>query len=67
MSSIVRATVIALATTVLSSVAQAQGQSCTKLGYVNPGALMEAAPGRAAAESLLSKEGQSYQSQLHKM
>jgi outer membrane protein len=67
MSSIVRATVIALATTVLSSVAQAQGQSCTKLGYVNPGALMEAAPGRAAAESLLSKEGQSYQSQLQKM
>jgi outer membrane protein len=59
--------VIALATTVLSSVAQAQGQSCTKLGYVNPGALMEAAPGRAAAESLLSKEGQSYQSQLQKM
>ncbi len=67
MSSNVRATAIALATTVLSSVAQAQGASCTKLGYVNPQALMEAAPGRAAAESLLSKEGQSYQTQLQKM
>jgi len=68
MSSIVRATAIALATTVLSSVAQAQdGKSCSKLGYVNPQALMEAAPGRAAAESLLNKEGQSYQAQLQKM
>lgn len=67
MSSNVRATAIALATTVLSSVAQAQGQSCTKLGYVNPQALMEAAPGRVAAESLLTKEGQTYQAQLQKM
>jgi outer membrane protein len=68
MSSIVRATAIALATTVLSGVAQAQdGKSCTKLGYVNPQALMEAAPGRVAAESLLNKEGQTYQAQLQKM
>ncbi len=67
MSSNVRATAIALATTVLSSVAQAQGASCTKLGYVNPQALMEAAPGRVAAESLLTKEGQVYQGQLQKM
>jgi len=68
MSSNVRATAIALATTVLSSVAQAQdGKSCTKLGYVNPQALMEAAPGRVAAESLLTKEGQVYQGQLQKM
>ena len=68
MSSIVRATAIALATTVLSGVAQAQdGKSCTKLGYVNPQALMEAAPGRAAAESLLNKEGQTYQGQLQKL
>ena len=68
MSSMVRATAIALATTVLSSVAQAQdGKSCSKLGYVNPQALMEAAPGRVAAESLLTKEGQTYQTQLQKM
>ena len=67
MSSMVRATAIALATTVLSSVAQAQGQACTKLAYVNPQALMEAAPGRVAAESLLNKEGQTYQAQLQKM
>ena len=68
MSSNVRATAIALATTVLSGVAQAQdGKSCTKLGYVNPQALMEAAPGRVAAESLLTKEGQTYQAQLQKM
>jgi outer membrane protein len=63
----VRATAIALATSVLSSLAQAQGASCTKLGYVNPQALMEAAPGRASAESLLTKEGQTYQTQLQKM
>ncbi|HEY6826597.1 MAG TPA: OmpH family outer membrane protein [Gemmatimonadaceae bacterium] len=67
MSSNVRATAIALATTVLSSSAQAQGASCTKLGYVNPQALMEAAPGRVQAESLLTKEGQVYQGQLQKM
>ena len=68
MSSIVRATTIALAATVLSSVAQAQnGASCTKLGYVNPSALMEAAPGRAAAETLLTREGQGYQSHLQKL
>jgi len=67
MSSNVRATAIALATTVLSNVAQAQGASCTKLGYVNPQALMEAAPGRVQAESLLTKEGQVYQGQLQKM
>jgi outer membrane protein len=67
MSSNVRATAIALATTVLSSVAQGQGTSCTKVGYVNPGALMEVAPGRVQAESLLTKEGQVYQGQLQKM
>ncbi len=67
MSSNVRATAIALASTVLSSVVQAQGQTCTKIGYVNPQALMESAPGRVAAESLLTKEGQTYQAQLQKM
>jgi outer membrane protein len=67
MSSNVRATAIALAPTVLSSVVQAQGASCTKIGYVNPQALMESAPGRVAAESLLTKEGQTYQAQLQKM
>jgi len=67
MSSNVRATAIALASTVLSSVAQAQGTACSKIGYVNPQALMESAPGRLAAESLLTKEGQTYQAQLQKM
>jgi len=62
-----RATAIALATTVLSSLAQAQGAACSKIGYVNPAALMESAPGRLAAESLLTKEGQSYQVQLQKL
>lgn len=67
MRSIVRATVIALALTVTARVAQAQQPNQGKIVFVNTQALMEAAPGRAQAESLLSKEGQSYQVQLQKL
>ena len=67
MRSIVRATVIALALTVTARVAQAQQPNQGKIVFVNTPALMEAAPGRAQAESLLSKEGQSYQVQLQKL
>ena len=67
MRSIVRATAIALVLTATARVAQAQQAGQGKIVFVNTQALMEAAPGRAAAESLLTKEGKSYQDQLQKM
>jgi outer membrane protein len=67
MRSIVRATAIALALTVTTRVAQAQQPGQGKIVFVNTQALMEAAPGRVAAESLLNKEGKGFQDQLQKM
>ena len=67
MRSIVRATAIALVLTVTARVAQAQQPGQGKIVFVNTQALMEAAPGRLAAESLLTKEGKGYQDQLQKM
>jgi outer membrane protein len=63
MRSMFRATVIALALTSIAGIAQAQ----IKIAFVNSQALMEAAPGRAAAESLLTKEGEGYRTQLQKL
>src|SRR5829696_9052674 len=57
-----RATVIALALSTVAAVAQAQ-----KIAFVNSQALMPAAPGYAAAEALLSKEGEGFRTQLQKM
>ncbi len=62
MRSILRATVIALSLPLAAAAAQTQAP--LKIAYVNPQALMAAAPGRAAAESLLNKEGESYRAQL---
>lgn len=69
MRSMVRATAIALGLVVVAGIAQAQGASApaVKIGYVNTQALMEAAPGRVQAESLLTKEGDVYQKQLQGM
>ena len=67
MRSIVRATAFALVLPVTAVVAQAPQPGQGKIVFVNTQALMEAAPGRAAAESLLSKEGQGYQVQLQKL
>ena len=65
MRSMLRATVIAL---VLSSVANvARTDRPLKIAFVNTQALMAAAPGRAAAESTLSKEGEGFRTQLQKM
>jgi len=64
MRSISRATTLALLITGAAGVAGAQ---TVKIAYVNSQALMEAAPGRAAASDLLNKEGQGYQVQLQKM
>ena len=67
MRSIVRATAFALALPVTAAVAPAPQPGQGKIVFVNTQALMEAAPGRAQAESLLSKEGQGYQVQLQKL
>jgi outer membrane protein len=65
MGSKLRATVIALVISAGASAAQAQAASTPfKIGYVDTQALMEAAPGRVQAESLLTKEGNVYQKQL---
>jgi outer membrane protein len=58
-----RATLIALVLSSIAGVAQAQ----IKIAFVNSQALMEAAPGRPAAESLLTKEGEGYRAQLTKL
>jgi outer membrane protein len=64
MRSMLRATVIAL---VLSSVASVAHGQALKIAFVNSQALMPAAPGYAAAESTLSKEGEGFRTQLQKM
>jgi outer membrane protein len=63
----VRAMTVALGFIAVAGVAGAQSAAPLKIGYVNTQALMEAAPGRAQAESLLKKEGDSYQALLQKM
>jgi outer membrane protein len=65
MRSILRATTLALMISTFAGVAQAQ--AAIKIAFVNSQTLMEAAPGRAAAMDLLTKEGQGYQTQLQKM
>jgi outer membrane protein len=51
----------------LMAVPTAHAQSaCTKVGYVNTSVLMEAAPGRIAAESLLNKMGDGFKAVLAK-
>jgi len=64
MRSISRATMLALTFSALAGTAHAQG---LKIAFVNSQALMEAAPGRAAATDMLTKEGQGFQTQLQKM
>jgi len=66
MRSIFRATTIALLISGFAAGAGAQ-QAPIKIAYVNSAALMEAAPGRAAAADVLNKEGAGYQTQLQKM
>jgi outer membrane protein len=65
MRSLLRATAIALALPVVSGVAQPQAP--TKLGYVNSQTLLEAAPGRASADSALNKLGEGFRAQLTKL
>ena len=65
MRSIFCATTFALLVSGVGGVAVAQ--TSIKIAFVNSQTLMEAAPGRAAATDLLTKEGQGYQTQLQKM
>ena len=64
MRSLFGAAAAALAFTAVASVAEAQAQ---KIAYVNTQALMEVAPGKAAADSALAKESEGYRAQLQKM
>jgi outer membrane protein len=64
MRSIFRAMTLALTFSALAGTAHAQA---LKIAFVNSQALMEAAPGRAAATDMLTKEGQGFQTQLQKM
>lgn len=64
MRSILRAAPVALAlAAVLTGTAGAQ-QAPFKIAYVNTAALLDAAPGRAQAESTFAKETDSYREQL---
>jgi outer membrane protein len=62
-----RAMTVALGCVAVAGVAGAQSAASIKIGYVNTQELMAAAPGRAQAESLLKKEGDTYQAMLQKM
>jgi len=65
MRSLLRATAIALGLPIVCGVAQAQAQ--VKVAYVNSQALLEVAPGRAAADSQLEKIGAGFRAQLTKL
>jgi outer membrane protein len=65
MRSLLRATAIALGLPIVSGVAQAQAQ--VKVAYVNSQALLDVAPGRAAADSALEKLGAGFRAQLTKL
>src|SRR5438105_3959676 len=66
MRSILRATAIALTFIASSGVLSAQANK-GKIVFVNSQALMESAPGRAAAEAMLGKEGEALRTQVQKM
>lgn len=67
MRSILRAAPVALAlAAVLTGSAKAQ-QASFKIAYVNTAALLEAAPGRAQAESTFENETNGYRAQLKNM
>jgi outer membrane protein len=66
MRSTIRATLVApILCLTVAAVGHAQS-ACTKIAYVNTQVLMEAAPGRTAAESLLNKMGEGFRTALGK-
>ena len=66
MRSMLRATAIALTCTLTAGGLRAQ-TGAGKIVFVNSQALMEAAPGRSAAEAMLNKEGETLRAQVQKM
>jgi outer membrane protein len=66
MRSTIRAIAIAPILCLMAVAAGHAQSSCTKIGYVNTQVLMEAAPGRIAAESLLNKMGEGFRAALAK-
>jgi outer membrane protein len=66
MRSMLRATAIALTCILAARAASAQG-GAGKIVFVNSQSLMEAAPGRAAAEAVLNKEGETLRAQVQKL
>ncbi|MFI5229130.1 MAG: OmpH family outer membrane protein [Gemmatimonadales bacterium] len=66
MRTTIRAAIAALVLMPIAGLAFAQ-TGAIKVAYVNTEAIMAAAPGRAAADSLLNREGQGYAAQLKKM
>src|ERR1700750_2901890 len=71
MGSTIRATAIALVLSLPAAGVQAQTAASSsgafKIAYVNPAAIMEAAPGRDSATAILTREGNTFQQQLQKM
>jgi outer membrane protein len=66
MRSMIRATVIAPILCLMAAAAAHAQTACSKIGYVNTQVLMEAAPGRIAAESLLNRMGDGFKAVLSK-
>jgi outer membrane protein len=67
MRSIRRAAFVSAALLALPVAAQAQGALPNRIAYVNTEALMAIAPGRAAVDTILQKEGDGYKAELAKM
>ncbi|HEY9228152.1 MAG TPA: OmpH family outer membrane protein [Gemmatimonadaceae bacterium] len=66
MRSMFRATALGLVFLAVTGAAQAQ-QASTKIAYINSQALMDVAPGRAAADSALTKLGEGFRATLAKL
>src|SRR5262245_49936187 len=66
MRSTIRAMSVAPLLCLMAAAAVHAHTGCTKIAYVNTQVLMEAAPGRTAAESLLNKMGEGFRTALGK-
>jgi outer membrane protein len=66
MRSTIRATWLAPILCLMAVAAGHAQSACTKIGYVNTQVLMEAAPGKITAESLLNKMGDGFKAVLAK-
>jgi len=67
MRSIIRASALGILALALSGAAAAAQQAPARIAYVNPQALFESAPGRAAAEETFRKETEAYRAELSRL